>query len=144
MNNRLAILALLLLSPCSLAQAQAQAQAHAQAQGNADAVNERIPVKNIEKEAHWGVNCIAAWENLQAAAAPVGAENCGISGQLLHEIQLCAFIYQPPGENSQRQYPDYQCALQRLRQATTLEQCQGALTDIRRKKGGCAAAVQQP
>ena len=47
----------LLLSPLSLAG------------DNDDAINERIPVSRAEMEAHWQVDCAAAWEDLLTAAA---------------------------------------------------------------------------
>jgi len=63
-----------------------------------DAVNERIPVSTAALEAHWPVDCPASWARLSDAGvrAQAGA-SCDIAVGLRDELELCAFIYQPPG-----------------------------------------------
>jgi len=91
---------------------------------SADAVNERIPVNSAEIEAHWQVDCAAAWEHLLAVAAqPTNKDNCGITEQLRREIQLCAFIYQAPGNSSQHWCPDYRGVSKRLNEAGKSVKC---------------------
>ncbi len=121
-HTGMAILLLIspLLSPLSLA-------------GDSDdAVNERIPVNRAEMEAHWQVDCAAAWEQLLAAAAqstkqPINTNNCGIPDQLRREIQLCAFIYQPPGGDSRHDCPDYRGASKYLNEAGKSGKCPASI-----------------
>jgi len=68
------------------------------ADGSSSAVNERIPVARAEMEAHWQVDCASAWARVSALRAEAG-EQCAIPAGLLREIRLCAFIYQPPGDD---------------------------------------------
>jgi hypothetical protein len=72
-----------------------------------DTVNERIPVRPLEKELHWNINCSSSWDSLLeiGCAAPAG---------LQRQIQLCAMIYQPPGEPRPPQCPDYDNAYRSL------------------------------
>jgi len=66
----------------------------------ADAVNERIPVSTAALEAHWHVDCAASWARLSEAGARALAQagaSCDIAVGLRDELELCAFIYQPPG-----------------------------------------------
>lgn len=64
-------------------------------------VNERIPVSKLELEAHWQVDCKQGWNDLtQLASAFDDQGGCVIPVKLQRQIQLCAFIYQPPGETS--------------------------------------------
>jgi hypothetical protein len=135
-HTGIAILLLIspLLSPLSLAG------------DSADAVNERIPVNRAEMEAHWQVDCAAAWEQLLAAAAqstkqPINTDNCGIPDQLRREIQLCAFIYQAPGNSSQHRCPDYRSASKHLQQASKPAKCSNLLTSILQKMD-CQAGIQ--
>ena len=82
--------------------------AAAQADTAGDAVNERIPVSKAELESHWQVDCAAALTRLQAAVAhPSTDEHCQTTAELAHEIKLCAFIYQAPGDNTRHPCPDY-------------------------------------
>ncbi|RLA44601.1 MAG: hypothetical protein DRQ97_11105 [Gammaproteobacteria bacterium] len=91
---------------------------------DADAVNERIPVHKTEMEAHWQVECTAAWEHLLAAAAQyTNRGNCGIPNQLRREIQLCAFIYQAPGGDPGHDCPDYSGLLKQLNEAEESGKC---------------------
>jgi hypothetical protein len=86
-----------------------------------DAVNERIPVDKKALENHWQVNCADAWARWQTSAAERSTRgHCEKSTDLAHELKLCAFIYQPPGANSQHQYPDYRGASQQLEQPPEL------------------------
>jgi hypothetical protein len=117
-HTGIAILLLIspLLSPLSLAG------------DSADAVNERLPVSKAEMEAHWQVDCAAAWEQLLAAAAqptkqPTNTDNCGIPGQLRREIQLCAFIYQAPGGAPGQDCPDYRGVSEQLNEADKTGKC---------------------
>ncbi|MEH6634378.1 MAG: hypothetical protein V7700_02620 [Halioglobus sp.] len=112
MNNYQAIIALLFIAPL------------AAAQGSADAVNERIPVKKIELEAHWKVNCASAWSSLQAASIPAPTGNdCGVTARLRRQIQLCAYIYQAPGDNSTHRCPDYRSVSEHLQQPSATADC---------------------
>ena len=74
-----------------------------------DAVNERIPVDKPALEAHWGVDCAGAWARWQATGNR--AEN---AATLQRELELCGFIYQPPGEGPVRGHPDYRGAAHQL------------------------------
>ncbi len=80
------------------------------AEGSSNAVNERIPVSPKEMEAHWQVDCAHSWArtvDLRARAVPL---ECAIPADLLRELKLCAFIYQPPGQQFTHFVPDYQSA----------------------------------
>ena len=82
-----------------------------------DAVNERIPVSKAELESHWQVDCAAALIRLQAATArPSTGDHCQITAELVHEIKLCAFIYQAPGDNAKHPCPDYRRLREQLGQ----------------------------
>lgn len=71
------------------------------AASSSDAVNERIPVSKLELEAHWEVDCEKAWNGFIALAnAFKNQSECVIPPQLSHQMHLCAFIYQPPGETA--------------------------------------------
>ncbi|MEZ5567590.1 MAG: hypothetical protein R3E54_04470 [Halioglobus sp.] len=70
-------------------------------------LNERLPASNAEREAHWQVDCTSTWGNVLAAA---DEQNCAAGDALRRELRLCAFIYQPPGEASDQECPDYQGA----------------------------------
>jgi hypothetical protein len=73
-----------------------------------DAVNERIPVSRAELESHWQVDCATALTRLLAAAArPPNYNHCEITAEMVHDIKLCAFIYQAPGDNAEHPCPDY-------------------------------------
>jgi len=88
------------------------------ADNDVNAVNERIPVTPAELEAHWQVDCTAAWSQLQAAAAQQPTSgHCGISATLQHHIKLCAYIYQPPGPKPNHHCPDYAQISRRLEHA---------------------------
>ena len=114
-----AIIVQLVLTPLALAQ------------GSADAVNERIPVKKAEMEAHWQVDCASAWSRLQAAATPpLVVDNCGLTAQLRRQIQLCAFIYQAPGDNSIHRCPDYRSVSDHLQQPGASADCASLHTSI--------------
>jgi hypothetical protein len=108
-----------------------------------DAVNERIPVNRAEMEAHWQVDCAAAWEQLLAAAAqstkqPINTNNCGIPDQLRREIQLCAFIYQAPGGNSGHDCPDYRGVSEYLDDADKSSKCPASILQML----GCKTPIQ--
>lgn len=119
MTNYQAIIVLLVLAPLALAQ------------GSADAVNERIPVKKAEMEAHWKVDCASAWSRLQAAATPaIAGDNCKVTAQLRRQIQLCAFIYQAPGDNSKHRCPDYRSISDYLQQSSATADCASLRTSI--------------
>ena len=100
------------------------------ADDSADAVNERIPVSRAEMEAHWQVDCAAAWEYLLTTVRQSpDKDNCGIADQLRQEIQLCAFIYQAPGGDPRHDCPDYRGVSKHLNEAE--------------KSGKCPALIQQ-
>lgn len=112
------------------------------ADGNADAVNERIPVNRAEMETHWQVNCADAWQSLQTAAAhPSTKDNCGFTAELVREIQMCAFIYQAPGASSQHRCPDYRGASKRLQQHNQSILCSNLRTSIL-QQAGCQGEIQ--
>jgi hypothetical protein len=73
---------------------------------DSDTVNERFSATGAEREAHWQVDCASAWQKL--SGTPSGEESsCGVSPELRHQIQLCAFIYQPPGKPATAQCRDF-------------------------------------
>jgi len=94
---------LLLASPLALAGA------------TSDAVNERIPVSAAELEAHWQVDCRAVWDRLLAQAhQALASDRCDIPAATRRDVELCAFIYHPPGGASRRDCPDFRGALHLL------------------------------
>jgi hypothetical protein len=97
------LLALLLLAPLTLSA------------NTGDTANERIVVTKPELEAHWQVDCAETWSILtRAIAALPSRERCDIAPDLqrsiLRSIQLCVFIYQPPGASSPDNCPNYRAA----------------------------------
>lgn len=70
---------------------------------DSDAVNERIPVSPKQLEAHWDIDCSASWASLTAGACPPAAD-------LSRVLQLCAAIYQRPGDDRSSNCPDYLAA----------------------------------
>ncbi|MEH6589037.1 MAG: hypothetical protein V7746_02210 [Halioglobus sp.] len=72
-----------------------------------DAVNERIPVRPLEKELHWNIDCSSSWHSLLEAG-------CSAEKTLQRQLQLCAMIYQPPGETHPPQCPDFDSAYRSL------------------------------
>jgi hypothetical protein len=103
----------------------------------ADAVNERIPVRGAELEAHWGVDCAMTWAALrtQAELADAG-EQCAVAPQLRRSLELCVYIYQRPGDPVVEACPDYRAALGVLDKALPGDQCQPLLHFLSRK-GRC-------
>ena len=94
------------------------------AAGLSDAVNERIPVTRAELEAHWHVDCEASWAQLVSAGVREHAgANCGIANGLRGELQLCAFIYQAPGDGKGEGCPDYLGAVKLLDSAGSGNSC---------------------
>ena len=99
------------------------------ADSQSDAVNERIPVRKAEMEAHWNIDCAAAWlelgETTDSAAMAPGSSggHCGADDELRRTLELCAHIYQPPGEPSAQQCPDYREVLQRLSKIQEYSDC---------------------
>ena len=78
---------------------------------NSDAVNERIPVSRAEMEQHWQLDCTGSWNQLKQVAQNFqGAQGCELVSGLVRQLQLCAFIYQPPGSPAADDCPDYQAA----------------------------------
>ena len=103
----LTLIALTLLAPLSLAQGSSNV--------DPNAVNERIPVSKAEMEAHWQVDCAGAWAGLQhLLLGSSSRKGCEIPEKLRRDIQLCAFIYQAPGDNPESQCPNYQGASEQL------------------------------
>jgi hypothetical protein len=84
-----------------------------------DAVNERIPVRPLEKELHWKIDCSSSWHSLLQAG-------CAAEPTLQRQLQLCAMIYQPPGESHPPQCPDYDSAYRSL-QSRDCEKLKGLL-----------------
>ena len=81
------------------------------AESNSNAVNERIPVRKAEMEAHWNVNCADSWARVEEIPGGVGGGVCALSPELQRQLQLCAFIYQPPGEENTHSGPNFQAAI---------------------------------
>ena len=81
-----------------------------QADSGSNAVNERLPVRKAEMEAHWKVDCARSWANKTQLRGMPGAQDCILPQDLQRQLQLCAFIYQPPGENAAHAGPDYRAA----------------------------------
>ena len=81
------------------------------ADSNSNAVNERLPVRKAEVEAHWKVDCQVSWAGLLELRSKGGGQACDLPSNLRRELQLCAFIYQPPGVQSLHTDPDYQGAI---------------------------------
>jgi len=91
---------------------------------DSDAVNERIPVPRIDMEAQWGIDCTAIWREV-SKGLDSGNGNCAILPKLRKQLQLCAFIYQPPGEVAHSTCPDYS----RADRASQTTDC-AALTEL--------------
>lgn len=100
-----------------------------------DAVNERIPVSAAEMEAHWQVDCRKAWVGLQRAVIePNPAERCLIPDALHRKLELCAFIYQPPGGAIRRKCPDFSGALGLLDASEQADSCDLLVNYLRGKE----------
>lgn len=98
--------------------------AGALAASEADTVNERIPVSKTQLEAHWGVDCAGLAGQLRGdMGRAFGGKDCGVTPSLLTDLQLCAFIYQPPGGNGGHRCPDYRAALEALNTAAPERAC---------------------
>ena len=80
------------------------------ANGSSDAVNERIHVTPAEMEAHWQVDCANSWARAIELHPKAGSPDCALPAGVLRELKLCAFIYQPPGQQLTHTGPDYQSA----------------------------------
>lgn len=77
-----------------------------------DTVNERLPVSAAELEAHWRVDCGATWAAVSASVGLPGAGRpCDISAEVRRVLELCVYIYQPPGDAMVPTCPDYRAAL---------------------------------
>ena len=81
------------------------------ADANSNAVNERIPVRKAELEDHWDVDCSSSWKRWVALQSDTRQKTCDIPPALQRQLKLCAFIYQPPGEEYNHSGPDYQGAV---------------------------------
>ena len=102
-----------------------------------DAVNERIPVSAAEMETHWRVDCEKTWASLGRVAIESGPDGqCLILPTLRRELELCAFIYQPPGGAIRRKCPDFSGALGSLDASDQGDSCD-ALVNYLRFKGHC-------
>ncbi len=71
-----------------------------------DAVNERLPASMADREQHWGVDC---------AEVATRTRTLLISGdcppaELTHQIRLCGFLYQPPGDLPVATCPNFAAA----------------------------------
>jgi len=80
------------------------------ADSSSNAVNERIPVRKAEMEVHWKVDCAGSWATFVELRDRAAGEACTMPAELQRQLQLCAFIYQPPGEEVTHSYPDYRAA----------------------------------
>lgn len=72
---------------------------------DSDAVNERIPVQKIEMEEHWGVDCQKTLASLSIRLET--STSCAADTQVRKALELCMFIYQPPGQELTRTCPNY-------------------------------------
>ncbi|MCB1694758.1 MAG: hypothetical protein H6984_00455 [Pseudomonadales bacterium] len=94
------------------------------ADSTSNAVNERIPVSSAALEAHWNIDCQSAWSTLETMVTEVASGgHCAIDRETRREIQLCAFVYQPPGEEQSRSCPDYRAALSLITEADAANRC---------------------
>jgi len=93
------------------------------ADSNSSTVNERIPVRRAELEAHWKVNCGDSWVRLTGLLGKSVTAECGIPPGLQREIKLCGFIYQPPGDELSHPCPDYRSADLYLEQVSRESNC---------------------
>lgn len=101
------------------------------ADNGGDAVNERIVVTKAALEDHWQVDCASAWARLQTAVAQRSTQDhCGIPPGLAQDMKLCAFIYQPPGDNSSHTCPNYRSVSQLLEKSGDLVGCPNLPTSI--------------
>ncbi|MEH6582787.1 MAG: hypothetical protein V7754_12680 [Halioglobus sp.] len=92
-----------------------------------DTVNERIPVRKIELEEHWQVDCKANWQALRTIASDFSENGrCDIPSALPQQLQLCSFIYQPPGDPETGSCPDHR----RARQAAIAGDCRDIVLAI--------------
>ena len=81
--------------------------------GDADAVNERLPVTNMEMEEHWRVDCSHSWFTLPGRPGKgPGPGKCALAAEPLKQLQLCAFIYQTPGDEIVELCRDFQGVIQ--------------------------------
>ena len=80
------------------------------ADDSSNAVNERIHVSPAEMESHWQVDCANSWARTVELREKAGSPECALPPGLQREIRLCAFIYQPPGQQLSHFGPDYQSA----------------------------------
>jgi hypothetical protein len=89
-----------------------------------DAVNERIPVSRAALEAHWRVDCGSSWAQLDAIGmrAKAGGK-CLVAAGLHDQLELCSFIYQPPGDAVVTSCPDYRGAVGLLAPTRLTEGC---------------------
>jgi len=79
----------------------------ARGQGDDNAVNERIPVDVDQLQSHWQVDCAASREVLSMQLQSIAPGSCVISPELQRQMQLCGFIFQPPGDAVKQACPDY-------------------------------------
>lgn len=85
------------------------------ADGKGDVVNERPQVTYLEREAHWQVDCRASWAKLvESARTSPGGAKCRLEEAQRRALQLCSFIYQPPGEEPHSNCPNYREAISQL------------------------------
>lgn len=89
-------------------------------ENQSNAVNERLPVTKAEMEAHWQVDCRASWAAIQNRR---GTADCRPDAELGQALQLCAFIYQPPGEEPVAVCPDYRGLLRHLEPSPDPHSC---------------------
>ena len=89
-------------------------------ENQSNAVNERLPVTRAELEAHWQVDCQANWAAIKNRRS---SADCPPDAELLQALQLCAFIYQPPGEEPAAVCPDYRGLLQHLKTSPAPGNC---------------------
>ena len=100
-----------------------------------DIANERIPVRKIELERHWQVDCSKTWARLIESVPATGIQAyCGVAPDLARNLQLCVFIYQPPGSTGGDSRPDYRSAYTAL-QSRDCKVFRGLV-----KRAGCDAA----
>lgn len=107
------------------------------AQDSADAVNERLPATDRQREEHWQVDCTRSWQSLQRWAADTGADTvCPTDMEHERALTLCSFIYQVPGDHNSRDCPDYRGVLDELARGIAAGDC-GPLAVFLRESPSC-------
>ena len=109
-------------------------------ENQANAVNERLHVTRAELEAHWQIDCQANWARINNHADSAA---CPPDEKLVQALQLCAFIYQPPGEEPAAVCPDYRGLLGHLEASPASGNCE-KLAHWLSQQPTCHASAKSP